>query len=150
MQDRPTILELLQAVRDFLASDVVPALTDRGLRYRLRIALHVLGIVEREVPDEESRLRAELGALQDLLDLPRTEPPADPSSLRGCVLGMNRTLCERIRDGAADGGAWRERVFAHVQRLVENKLRGSNPDRLTALRVGLPAPGGSSDPPDRR
>lgn len=141
MQDRPTIVELLQAVRDFLASDVVPAVTDRGLRYRLRIALHVLGIVEREVPDEEHRLRDELGALRDLLGLPRTAPPADPSRLRARVLELNRMLCERIRDGAADGGAWRERVVLHVQRLVENKLRGSNPDRLAALRVGLPAAG---------
>jgi len=128
MQDRPTAMELLEAVRDFLAGEVVPALADRGLRYRMRIALHVLGIVAREVPDEETRLRAEREALVDLLDLPRPAPPCDPRLLRAWVLEANRALSERIRDGAADAGPWRERVLAHLQKVVEEKLEGSNPD----------------------
>jgi len=128
MQDRPTVVELIEAVRDFLAGEVVPALADRGLRYRMRIALHVLGIVAREVPDEETRLRAEREALLNLLDLPRPAPPCDPRSLRAWVLEANRALCERIRDGGADAGPWRERVLAHLQQVVEEKLRGSNPD----------------------
>ena len=36
--------------------------------------------------------------------------------------------CERIRDGAAHAGPWRERVLAHLQQVVEEKLQGSNPD----------------------
>jgi hypothetical protein len=128
MQDRPTAVELIEAVRDFLAGEVAPALADRGLRYRMRIALHVLGIVAREVPDEETRLRAEREALLALLDLPRPAPPCDPPLLRAWVLEANRALCERIRDGAADAGPWRERVLAHLQQVVEEKLQGSNPD----------------------
>jgi hypothetical protein len=128
MQDRPTAVELIEAVRDFLAGEVVPALADRGLRYRMRIALHALGIVAREVPDEETRLRAEREALLNLLDLPRPVPPCDPRLLRAWVLEANRALCERIRDGAADAGPWRERVLAHLQQVVEEKLQGSNPD----------------------
>jgi hypothetical protein len=128
MQDRPTPVELIEAVRDFLAGEVVPALADRGLRYRMRIALHALGIVAREVPDEGRRLRAEREALVNLLDLPRPAPPCDPGLLRAWVLEANRALCERIRDGAADAGPWRERVLAHLQQVVEEKLRGSNPD----------------------
>ncbi len=145
MQDRPTTVELLEALRDFLARDVLPALADRGLRYRMRIALHALGILEREVPEEEARLRAELAALQDLLGLPRTPPPSDPKLLRERVLEVNRTLCERIRDGAADSGPWRERVLSQVQRLVEDKLQGSNPDRLAAFRAGLSGAPGPAD-----
>lgn len=136
MQDRPTTVELIQAVRDFLASEVVPAIADRSLRYRMRIALHALDIAEREVPDEEPRLRAEGEALAGLLDLPRSAPPADPRLLRAWVLEANRVLCERIRDGAADGPPWRERVLAHLRRAVAEKLQGSNPDRLALLRAG--------------
>ena len=128
MQDRPTAVELIEAVRDFLAGEVAPALADRSLRYRMRIALHALGIVAREVPDEEARLRAEREALLTLLDLPRPAPPCDPRLLRAWVLEANRALCERIRDGAADAGPWRERVLAHVQQAVDEKLQGSNPD----------------------
>jgi len=128
MQDRPTVVELIEAVRDFLAGEVVPALADRSLRYRMRIALHALGIVAREVPDEETRLRVEREALLSLLDLPRPAPSCDPRLLHAWVLEANRALCERIRDGAADAGPWRERVLAHLQQVVEEKLRGSNPD----------------------
>jgi len=128
MQDRPTAVELIEAVRDFLAGEVVPALADRSLRYRMRIALHVLGIVAREVPEEETRLRTEREALLDLLDLRRPAPPCDPRLLRAWVLEANRALCERIRAGAADAGPWRERVLAHLQQVVEEKLQGSNPD----------------------
>jgi len=128
MQDRPTAMELLEAVRDFLAGEVAPALADRSLRYRMRIALHALGIVAREVPEEEARLRAEREALLSLLDLPRPAPPCDPGLLRAWVLEANRALCERIRTGAADAGPWRERVLAHLQQAVEEKLQGSNPD----------------------
>jgi Domain of unknown function (DUF6285) len=127
MQDRPTAVELIEAVRDFLAGEVVPALADRSLRYRMRIALHALGIVAREVPTEESRLRAEREALLKLLDLPRPAPPCDLRLLRAWVLEANRALCERIRDGAADAGPWRERVLAHLQQVVEEKLEVSNP-----------------------
>lgn len=128
MQDRPTPVELIEAVRDFLAGEVAPALADRSLRYRLRIALHALGIVAREVPEEGTRLLAEREALLNLLDLPRPAPTGDPRLLRAWVLEANRTLCERIRAGAADAGPWRERVLEHVQRVAEEKLQGSNPD----------------------
>ena len=127
MQDRPTTVELIEAVRDFLAGEAVPALPDRSLRYRMRIALHALGIVAREVPAEETRLRAEREALLNLLDLPRPAPPCDPRLLRAWVLEANRALCERILDGAADAGPWRERVLVHLQQVVEEKLEGSNP-----------------------
>jgi len=128
MQDRPTPVELIEAVRDFLAGEVAPALSDRSLRYRMRIALHALGIVAREVPEEEARLLAEREALLSLLDLPCPAPPSDPRLLRAWVLEANRTLCERIRAGAADADPWRERVLAHLQRIAEEKLQGSNPD----------------------
>lgn len=130
MQDRPTALELLQAIRDLLERDILPSLADRRLRYQALIAINVLRILEREVPDEEARLRAELGALHELLDLPRAVPPGDPALLRRRVLEANRELCERIRQGLADSGPWRQRVLSHVRAAVEEKLRINNPTQL--------------------
>jgi len=130
MQDRPTALELLQAIRDLLEERIVPSLTDRRLKYETLIAINALRMLEREVPDEEGRLRAELAALGELLDLPRAKPPGDPAALRRRVLEANRELCERIRRGLADAGPWRERVLSHVRAAVEEKLRINNPARF--------------------
>jgi len=80
------------------------------------------------VPEEGTRLLAEREALLNLLDLPRPAPPCDPRLLHAWVLEANRALSERIRAGAADAGPWRERVLAHLQQVVEEKLQGSNPD----------------------
>ena len=43
MQDRPTIAELLEAVRDFLERDVVDAL-EGTTKFHARVAVNVLGI----------------------------------------------------------------------------------------------------------
>lgn len=130
MQDRPTAIELLHAVRDLLERELIPALDDQRLRYHALIGAHVLRIVEREVPGAEARLRAELAALADLLDLPRIQAPDDPDGLRERVLEANRELCRRIRQGTADGGPWRERVLDHVAASVVEKLRIDNPREL--------------------
>lgn len=141
MQDRPTVLELLQAVREFLQHEVIPGMADPHLRYHLLIAVNALRLIEREVPIEEPGLRAELSALQELLDLPREAPPTDPTPLRQRVLAANRELCERIRRGLADAGPWRERVRSHVQGTVEDKLRINNPAQLEALLAELAGEG---------
>ena len=138
MQDRPTALELLQAIRDLLEQEILPSLTDARLKYRTLIAINVLRMLEREVPEEEGRLRAELGALQELLDLPRTAPPADAALLRRRVLEANLELCERIRQGLADADPWRQRVLAHVRSAIEEKLRINNPSRLEAFLAEPP------------
>ena len=51
MQDRPTALELLAAVRSFLEDDLVTVLEGRR-RFHALVAANVLGIVERELAGE--------------------------------------------------------------------------------------------------
>ncbi|MEO1058121.1 MAG: DUF6285 domain-containing protein [Actinomycetota bacterium] len=46
--DRPTALELVEAVREWVARDVQSA-TDGRLRYHARVAINVLAMVEREL-----------------------------------------------------------------------------------------------------
>jgi hypothetical protein len=47
--DRPTALELLEAVTEFLSAEVLPATTDPRLKFRTLVALNALGIAYREL-----------------------------------------------------------------------------------------------------
>jgi Domain of unknown function (DUF6285) len=49
MHDRPTALELLEAVSDFLSTEVLPAATDHRLKFRTLVALNALAIARREL-----------------------------------------------------------------------------------------------------
>ena len=49
MTDRPTAPELLEAVTEFLSSEVLPATTDPRLKFRTLVALNALGIAYREL-----------------------------------------------------------------------------------------------------
>ncbi len=63
--DAPTAGELLEAVREWLDRDVIPA-TEGRLRFHARVASNVLGMVEREIelgPEQEARHRARLARL---------------------------------------------------------------------------------------
>ena len=135
MDDRPSALELLHAVGDFLEHDLLPEIPDRRLRYQILIAVSALRMAERELPGEGQRLRAELGALGDLLGLPSAPAPEDLPALRRRVIEANRELCERIRRGLADHEPWRERVLHHLEAMVEDKLHVSNPREIEALRA---------------
>jgi hypothetical protein len=49
VSDRPNALELIEAVTEFLASEVLPAATDHRLKFRTLVALNALGIAYREL-----------------------------------------------------------------------------------------------------
>jgi hypothetical protein len=49
MHDRPTALELIEAVTEFLSTEVLPAATDHRLKFRTLVALNALGIAAREL-----------------------------------------------------------------------------------------------------
>lgn len=130
MQDRPTYTELLQAVRQFLEADAVPAL-DGPRKFHARVAANVLAIVERELHSEEAQSQAEWCRLDAVLG--RTEPmPAERSGWRAGVRRRTEELCKRIRCGAADTGPWRATVVAHVRQTVVDKLAVANPKYLGA------------------
>jgi len=135
MQDQPTALELVAAVREFLQNEILPAVGDQRLRFRALVAVNVLGIVERELPHEEARLREEWARLRALdgLTAETAQAPASLDELRQDVRGRMAALCERIRSGAADEGPWREEVLAFVRRSVEEKLLVNNPKYLARV-----------------
>jgi hypothetical protein len=47
--DRPSALELIEAVTEFLAGEVLPLMTDHRMKFRTLVALNALGIAYREL-----------------------------------------------------------------------------------------------------
>jgi hypothetical protein len=51
MHDRPTAVELIEAVTEFLSTEVLPTAADHRLKFRTLVALNALGIVCRELSE---------------------------------------------------------------------------------------------------
>src|SRR5262245_34861357 len=133
MQDRPTVAELLDAVRGFLERDAIEALEGTA-KFHARVAANVLAIALRELELEPAQLAAEWQRLDALLG---SEPaPTELGALRESVRTRTEALCERIRRGDADDGAFREAVFSHVRATVREKLAIANPKLLASEDAG--------------
>ena len=120
--NHPTAAELLEAVRAFLGEEIQPALTDQSLSFKLRIALNVLKIVERELRLEPQFAKQELSSLRNLLDREEGSPEE-----------LNADLCERISRGDfdRDDGA----LLEWLERAALNKLAIDNPNYSTYQRL---------------
>ena len=127
MQDRPTHDELLAAVERFLDDEIV-AKSEGSRRFLGRVAANVLRIVRRELAHDEEQLAAEWAGLDELVG-PATQPDRR-EELREALTERTEALAERIRNGDADGGAFREATLAHVRRTVRDKLLVTNPGWL--------------------
>ena len=65
LHGRPTSEELVEAVREFLEHDVMDA-TEGRIQFHTRVAINVLGMVQREIelgPAQEAAHRERLNAL---------------------------------------------------------------------------------------
>ncbi|MEY2422563.1 MAG: hypothetical protein QOI95_2630 [Acidimicrobiaceae bacterium] len=109
--DRPTAGELVEAVREFLERDVMAA-TEGRVQFHTRVAVNVLGMVQREI---------ELGPVQ-----------ADAHRERLEELGFadEAELAAAIRSGAVDDRY--DEIKAAVTATVTDKLRVANPKYLEA------------------
>lgn len=124
MQDRPTVHELLDAVRRFLEEEIVPA-TEGRRQFLARVAANSLAIVERELATEEEQTRREWDGLGRLLS---PEPyPATREERYAAIHRRVEELCARIRAGEADGTVWGRDVLAHTRAVVRDKLSVTNP-----------------------
>ncbi len=107
--DRPTAAELVEAVREFLERDVMAA-TEGRVQFHARVAVNVLGMVQRELEDGESMATAHAARLAAL------------------GFGDEAALAAAIRDGSLDDRY--EEVKATVWDTVRDKLRVANPRYL--------------------
>ena len=73
MSARPTPDELAEAIEEFLSGEILPALDDHRLRFRLLVALNALGILRRELaalPEEDIAEARELATRIRAGDVP--------------------------------------------------------------------------------
>jgi hypothetical protein len=102
----PSGAELLDAVHEFLESEVVPA-TEGRLRFHVRVAANVVAMVARE-----------------LVLAPR-QADAHARRLAGLGVTNEAELAAAIRSGALDGRL--SEVTAAVRATVADKLAVANP-----------------------
>jgi hypothetical protein len=107
--DRPTAAELVEAVREFLERDVL-AVTEGRVRFHLRVALNVLGMVERELQEGPSMAAAHAHRLER------------------AGFASDADLAAAIRAGALDDRY--QEIKALVFASVIEKLRVANPGYL--------------------
>jgi hypothetical protein len=129
MQDRPTAGELLQAIAEFLVTDVEPHVPD-WLRFQLRVARNSLAIIQRELALEDEHIVDEWEGLDMLLG--EQPAPRSPREREQAVLVRNDELCRRIEAGGFDQPETRRLLLDHLRAVVHNKLVISNPRYVSA------------------
>jgi hypothetical protein len=80
MPDRPNASELIEAVFEFLADEVLPTAEDQRLKFRTLVAMNALGIARREL--ESKTVLLDQGQLADLAARIRAGEPADIAELK--------------------------------------------------------------------
>jgi hypothetical protein len=63
VSERPTAAELVEAILEFLAGEILPTVSDQRLRFRTLVAMNALSIVYRELverlpPEDDAAQRA--------------------------------------------------------------------------------------------
>jgi hypothetical protein len=109
--DAPTAEQLVEAVREWLQSDVVPGTTGR-MQFHARVAVNVLSMVERE------------------LALGPSQGQAHAERLAQLGVADDADLALRIRRGDLDDRL--DEVRALVWATVKDKLAVANPGYLSA------------------
>jgi hypothetical protein len=115
LHDRPTAAELVAAVREYLERDVMTA-TEGRVAFHARVAVNVLGMVEREL---------ELGPTQDAAEHARLVLLLGRD---GTIRELTEALARGIRDGSLDR-PWSDTVES-VRATVRAKLEVANPRYL--------------------
>lgn len=121
MAERPTAVELLEAVREFIEQDALPALAGRSA-FHARVAVNAIAIVERELtlgPANEASERARLATLLG--------HDGDLDSLRA-------DLSTAIRSGALDER--RAEVLDALRASTRAALAIANPKYLGPNHLG--------------
>lgn len=134
-QPRPTAAELISAVRDFLAEEVVADLDGRK-RFHAKVAVNVLDTIERELragPEADGAERARLiellgdrgGVEVDGDDGGRSRGTAAMPDTSVTTHEMARELARRIRSG--DVAVDDDRLLDHLRRTAAADVAIANP-----------------------
>ena len=107
--DIPSAAELVEAVREFLERDVLPAVEGR-VQFHTRVAMNVLAMVQRE------------------LDIGAAQAHAHAAGLDALGVSSEEALAARIRSGEADDRL--DEIGRFVRDTVRAKLEVANPNYL--------------------
>ena len=124
MQDGADAPTLLLATARFLAREVVPAIADPALAFRVRIAANLATVVARELQHGPAAATAERARLVALLG----------EDAGATVTELDARLVEELRRGSTDP----EREAAlldHLQRTLIETLSIANPRFSTAPEI---------------
>jgi hypothetical protein len=127
MQDRATATELLDAIERFLRNQS-SAQQDRWLRFQLLVCANSLGIVRRELEQEEDNVRREWPVMNGLIGEMKM-----PGTLHETVEALrtrNRELCDRIRAGEFDDPEREKELLAFFASEVPSRVKITAPAEL--------------------
>jgi hypothetical protein len=88
VSDRPDAAELVEAVLEFLAEEVLPNAPDHRAKFRTLVAMNALGIARRELDGNEQLPSQD--ELRELAQRIRAGEPADPAELKEQVAAKLR------------------------------------------------------------
>ena len=91
MPDRPTAPELVEAVFEFLSTEVLPTVDDHRLKFRTLVAMNALGIARRELEASSTLLLTQEQARELARQIRAGEPP------RGVHEVLKRDVAEKLR-----------------------------------------------------
>lgn len=134
--DQPGKEDLLDAVARFLQQDVLGAVSDPGLAFRLRVAANLVGLVARECRQEEAQADQEFARYRALFP---GQPPF-PTELiehrRNTLRDFQRRLAERLRGEEEE---WSDEALAavakHLRASLQAELAIVNPRFDTRLEI---------------
>ena len=125
MQDSPEAADLLDAIQDFLMKEVMPAVeNDDGLAYKTLVSWNMLGVVSREIRQNEPRQNAELERLSKVFpeSMRESNTQAEKQNL---LKELNQKLADKIREEKISIG--NSAIWEHVNQSVREKLEIANP-----------------------
>lgn len=144
MNDLPSPDQLLSAVRAFLRDELAPALAapaegdtvQAALAYQVKVAAHVLGIVQRQLAQAPVGAAAEMAKSPEAAECNRLQ--ALLASTETALPALTRQLAERITAGAIDAAT--PGLAEHLWLTTLAKLAVDQPGYDTYRRHAGPPP----------
>jgi hypothetical protein len=131
VQDRPTAVELLDALGAFMRDRSANA-RDRWERFQFQVAANSIAIISRELQFEDGFMRDEWRGLDRLLG--EEQMPVEQDAFAARLQQRNEQLAERIRGGDFTGET-EDALLAHLWQTVVNKVRIASPKEVPGERT---------------
>ena len=137
MQLRPDAPTLLDAVTQFLLSELLPQVQDKALAFKVMIAASLTGTVALELKNEDALYVAEVGRLQTLLPGVvdgDARVRASHAERAEALMKLNGALAEGLRKRRFND-AQLKAITAHVRQTAMETLQATNPRFDTSAEI---------------